>query len=207
MSQKATMKSKLNLAGWGVIQSGAICYARWEESVILKGLLALLTQRPEFRRLVQQIQKAEGLPALTGITETARPFVASELSAALKEPLLLVVADEAQALEMVDTLKALALTADDIVYMPDRDALPYERLISDHETTQQRMNALLRLADAQKHTLVVCSARALSQPVIPHTLLGASLNDLEQGLEVDLSLRHEHLYNLGFETGTDREDR
>ena len=79
--------------------------------MILKGLLALLTQRPEFRRLVQQIQKAEGLPALTGITETARPFVASALSAALKEPLLLVVADEAQALQVVDTLKAMAQSA------------------------------------------------------------------------------------------------
>jgi transcription-repair coupling factor (superfamily II helicase) len=174
--------------------------------VILKGLLALLTQRPEFRRLVQQIQKAEGLPALTGITETARPFVASALSAALKEPLLLVVADEAQALQMVDTLKALAQAADDIVYMPDRDALPYERLISDHETTQQRMNALLRLADAQKHTLVVCSARALSQPVIPSRELAASLYDLKPGLEVDLTLMLEHLYNLGYEPVTEVEE-
>ncbi len=174
--------------------------------MILKGLLTLLTQRPEFRRLVQQIQKAEGLPALTGITETARPFVASALSAALKEPLLLVVADEAQALQMVDTLKALAQAADDIVYMPDRDALPYERLISDHETTQQRMNALLRLADAQKHTIVVCSARALSQPVIPPKELAASLYDLEPGLEVDLTLMLEHLYNLGYEPVTEVEE-
>jgi transcription-repair coupling factor (superfamily II helicase) len=114
----------LHLAGWGVIQSEAICYARWEESVILKGLLTLLTQRPEFRRLVQQIQQAEGLPALTGITETSRPFVVAALSAALKEPLLLVVADEAQAQQVTDTLKAMALSADDIVFMPDRDALP-----------------------------------------------------------------------------------
>jgi len=174
--------------------------------VILKGLLTLLTQRPEFRRLVQQIQKAEGLPALTGITETARPFVASALSASLKEPLLLVVADEAQALQMVDTLKALAQAADDIVYMPDRDALPYERLISDHETTQQRMNVLLRLADAQKHTIVVCSARALSQPVIPPKELAASLYDLEPGLEVDLTLMLEHLYNLGYEPVTEVEE-
>ena len=72
--------------------------------MILKGLLTLLTQRPEFRRLVQQIQKAEGLPALTGITETSRPFVVGALSTALKEPLLLVVADEAQALQVVDLL-------------------------------------------------------------------------------------------------------
>src|SRR6202051_1220347 len=143
----------------GKHQERGICYARWEESVILKGLLALLTQRPEFRRLAQQIHKAEGLPALTVITETSRPFVVAALSVALKEPLLLVVADEAQALQVVDTLKAMAQSADDIVFMPDRDALPYERLISDHETTQQRMNALLRMIDGEQPTIVVCSAR------------------------------------------------
>src|SRR5260370_28927748 len=120
MSQKATMKSKLNLAGWGVIQSGAICYARWEESVILKGLLTLLTQRPEFRRLVQQLQKAEGLPALTGITETARPFVIAALSAALKEPLLLVVADETQAMQGTDILKAMVQEPGEVFCLPDR---------------------------------------------------------------------------------------
>ena len=154
------MESKLHLAGWADIQSEAICYARWEDCVILKGLLTLLTQRPEFRRLVQQIQQAEGLPALTGITETSRPLVVAALSAALKEPLLLLVAGEAQALQVTDTLKAMALSSDDIVFMPDRDALPYERLISDHETTQQRMNALLRLIDGEQPNLVWCVPRA-----------------------------------------------
>ncbi len=175
--------------------------------MILKGLLTLLTQRPEFRRLVQQIQKAEGLPALTGITETSRPFVVSALSAALKEPLLFVVADEAQALQVVDTLKAMVQSADDVIFMPDRDALPYERLISDHETTQQRMHALLRLIDGeQPGTIVVCSARALSQPIIPPRELAASLYDLEPGQEVDLTLMLEHLYNLGYEPVTEVEE-
>ncbi len=203
------MKSKLHLdlAGWGVIQSEAICYARWEERVILKGLLTLLTQRPEFRRLVQQIQEAEGLPALTGITETSRPFVVAALSAALKEPLLLVVADEEQAQQVVDTLKAMAASPGDIVFMPDRDALPYERLISDHETTQQRMNALMCMIDGeQPNLIVVCSARALSQPVIPPKELAASLYDLEPGQEVDLTLMLEHLYNLGYEPVTEVEE-
>ena len=45
----------------------------------LRGLLALQTQRAEFRRLVEQLRKGEGLPALTGITEAARPFVIAAL--------------------------------------------------------------------------------------------------------------------------------
>ena len=122
--------------------------------MILKGLLTLLTQRPEFRRLVQQLQKAEGLPALTGITETARPFVIAALSAALKEPLLLVVGDETQAMQVTDTLKVMVQEPGAVFCLPDRDALPYERLMSDAETTQQRMNALLNLAEAHRHTML-----------------------------------------------------
>ena len=118
--------------------------------MILKGLLTLLTQRPEFRRLVQQLQKAEGLPALTGITETARPFVIAALSAALKEPLLLVVGDETQAMQVTDTLKVMVQEPGAVFCLPDRDALPYERLMSDAETTQQRMDALLHLAEPHR---------------------------------------------------------
>jgi len=62
--------------------------------VTLQGLLALLAQRPEFRRLVEQLKKGEGLPALIGITESARPYVIAALASALKQPLLVVVEDE-----------------------------------------------------------------------------------------------------------------
>ena len=174
--------------------------------MILKGLLTLLTQRPEFRRLVQQLQKAEGLPALTGITETARPFVIAALSAALKEPLLLVVGDETQAMQVTDTLKVMVQEPDAVFCLPDRDALPYERLMSDAETTQQRMNALLHLAEPHRHTIVVCSARALTQPVIPPQELSASLYEMEPGQEVDLTSLLDHLYNLGYEPVTEVEE-
>ena len=71
----------------------------------LKGLLTLLTQRPEFRRLVQRLEDAEGLPALTGVTEAARPYVIAALASALKQPLLVIVASETQASLVADTLR------------------------------------------------------------------------------------------------------
>jgi transcription-repair coupling factor (superfamily II helicase) len=165
----------------------------------LQGLLALLTQRPDFRRLVQQLQDGEGLPALTGITEAARPFAIAALASTLKQPLLVVVADELQASQVTDTLKVLAERSGDVLYLPDRDALPYERLISDAATTQQRMNSLISLANRERGAIVVCSARVLTQPVIPPQELSAALYDLQPGQEVDLTLMLEHLYNLGYE--------
>ncbi|HYX49067.1 MAG TPA: hypothetical protein VE843_04965, partial [Ktedonobacteraceae bacterium] len=93
-----------------------------------------------------------------------------------------------------------------MLYLPDRDALPFERLISDALTTQQRMNTLICLTARDRNPIVVCSARVLTQPVIPPQELSASLYSLKPGQEVDLTLMLEHLYNLGYEPVTEVEE-
>ena len=100
---------------------------------------------------------------------------------------------------MVETLKAFVPGPSDVFYLPDRDALPYERLIGDTLTTQQRMQALLAMVERERTPLVVCSAHVLTQFIIPPQDLSATLFRLEPGLEVDLSSMLEHLYNLGYE--------
>jgi transcription-repair coupling factor (superfamily II helicase) len=174
--------------------------------VTLQGLLALLAQRPEFRNLLAQLRKGERLPALTGITEAARPFVIAALASALNEPILLVVEDEQQANQMAESLKQFVERPQDVFSLPDRDALPYERLLNDGLTTQQRMQALIAMTERGRNPLVVCSARVLTQPVIPPQELAASLYTLETGQEVDLMLMQEHLYNLGYEPVTEVEE-
>ena len=69
------------------------------------------------------------------------------------------------------------------------------------------MNALIAPdRRSNNRRIVVCSARALSQPVIPPQELAAALYDLEPGQEVDLTLMLEHLYNLGYEPVTEVEE-
>jgi transcription-repair coupling factor (superfamily II helicase) len=177
---------------------GALVMVHLEDDVTLQGLLTLLAQRPEYRRLVEQLRKMEGVPALTGITEAARPYVIATLASTLKQPLLIVVADEVQAGQVADTLKLLLPNPSDIFCLPDRDALPYERLIGDALTTQQRMQALIAMVERERTPIVVCSARVLTQPVIPPQELTASLYTLQPGQEVDLTMMLEHLYNLGY---------
>ena len=165
----------------------------------LQGLLALLTQRPEYRRLIEQLRNAEGVPALTGITEAARPFVVVALASTLQQPLLVVAPDEEQASQLVEALKVFHPRPTDICFLPDRDALAYERLIGDALTTQQRMQAMITLVEGKQRTpIVVCSARALTQPIIPPRELATSLFSLQPGQEIDLTLMLEQLYNLGY---------
>src|SRR5215472_16623887 len=175
------------------------CAVCWRTTLTLHGLVSLLTQRPEYRRLIENLQKAEDVPALTGITEAARPFVIAALASTLKQPLLIVVNDEVAASQMAETLKLFVSGPSDVFYLPDRDALPYERLIGDAETTQKRMQALIAMVERERTPIIICSAHALTQPIIPPQELSASLFRLETGLEVDLSMMLEHLYNLGYE--------
>ncbi len=102
-----------------------------------------------------------------------------------------------------------------VVFFPDRDALPYERLIEGAETMQLRMGALARLARASRKTqkpsqaaaksppqpglVVVASARALTQPVIPPEELRGVLVELRVGEEIDLEALLEQSYRLGYE--------
>lgn len=172
----------------------------------LQGLLEILIQRPEFRRLVENIHKAEGMPALTGITESARPFVISALASALKQPLLVVVDDELQASQMAEQLQVFAREPKVVYFLPDRDALPYERLMSDGTTTQQRMQALIAMVQQERDVVVICAARVLTQPIIPAKELFAALYTLKPGQEVDLHAMLEHLFNLGYEPVTEVEE-
>lgn len=165
----------------------------------LQGLLTILTQRPEFRRLSEKLQNTEGIPALTGITEAARTYVVASLAVSFKQPILLVVSDEHEATQAVEILKSFVPNPSDVFCLPDRNALPYERLIGDALTTQQRMQALMAMVERERTPVVVCSARALTQLIIPPDELAASIFRLQTGQEVDLNMLIEHLYNLGYE--------
>ena len=165
----------------------------------LQGLLTLLQQRPEYRRLIERLKQAEGVPALTGITEAARPYVIATIASTLKQPLLIVMSDELHANQMAETLKAFLPNPSDIFCLPDRDALPYERLIGDAETTQQRLQAQIALVERERTPIVTCSARALTQLMIPPQELASTLFKLEPGMEVDLTSMLEQLYNLGYQ--------
>src|SRR6185437_4750830 len=94
-----------------------------------------------------------------------------------------------------------ALLGREVPVLPylDRDALPYERLMPDVESVQTRMRALTTLIRAAGACVVVCSARALTQPILPPRELREALLELRPGLQLDPRLLLEHLLGLGYE--------
>ncbi len=198
----------------------------------LRGLLLLLAARPEFGRLRERIAPGARSPLLTGVGEAARPYLVATLAAELARPVLYVVRESEAVAPTADALSVLLGRETPVLPYLDRDALPYERLMSDADTVRTRMRALMALAHRpsthgggtgngrQRQAgeplesslpstrgggaggqvcVVVCSARALTQPVLPPRELQGVLLELRAGLELDPRALLEHLLSLGYE--------
>jgi transcription-repair coupling factor (superfamily II helicase) len=170
-------------------------------------LLPLLAGRPELQRLQKALAPGEGAPVLTGVAEAAKPYVVATLALSLKRPLLYVLDSQDSAERSVEALKGLVGNDASVLLYPDRDALPYERLIPDSRTVQQRMNVLTAFAQPEpKPVIAVCSARALAQPVMPPDVFADALLELRSGLALDPRHLLQRLMEMGYEMAVEVED-
>jgi transcription-repair coupling factor (superfamily II helicase) len=179
----------------------------------LQGLLPLLMERPELRRLVEQLDTGYTPPELHGVSEAGKPYLLAALHRALSRPMLVVTQDEQRARDMAETVRVLTGRPEQALLFPDRDALPYERMIENAETMQLRMGALARLANGKKDLharesapIIFASARALTQPIIPQDELRGMLLEIVPGEEMDLELLLERCYLLGYEAVAEVEE-
>jgi len=63
-----------------------------------------------------------------------------------------------------------------LVFLPDADVLPYERLVVDSRTTNERITTLSKLAKKSEHVVVVSSiGAALRKTLNPNTFENASI--------------------------------
>ncbi len=175
----------------------------------LQGLLPLLIERPELRRLVEHLDTGYAPPELHGVSDAGKPYLLAALHSALHRPLLVVAQDEQRAKDMAETVRALTGRPEQALLFPDRDALPYERMIENAETMQLRMGTLARLAHASAQDtapIIFASVRALTQPIIPLDELRGMLLELRAGEEMDLELLLERCYLLGYEAVAEVEE-
>src|SRR5215469_17668712 len=165
----------------------------------LRGLLPLLANRPEFRRLLERLNNQSESPVLSGVVEAAKPYIVAALAVSLDRPVLYVVRDAGEAERVTDTL--IGLIGRDFPVLPyaDRDALPYERLMPDALSVQSRMNVLTALTRPAGAMVIICSARALSQPVMPPEEFAQAIVELSTGLSLDPRILLQHLLSLGYE--------
>ncbi len=172
----------------------------------LRGLLPLLAERHEFRRLREILSTTGAAPVLNGVTESAKPYLVAALAVALDRPVLYVVRDNEEVDRTCDALTGLIGRDFPVLPYADRDALPYERLLPDAESVKSRMNVLTALSRPAGAMIVVCSDRALSQPVMPSEEFAQSIVELRDGLQLDPRILLQHLLSLGYQSVPEVED-
>src|SRR3972149_10101998 len=115
-------------------------------SMDLSRLLSFATSVPPLGQLRQQMSTS-GAVGRAVVLEEAKSFVLACLATQQPRPYLLVTARSDRARQFAEEL-SIWLGAEELVWLfPEPDGRPYERVVSDLSTTQQRLRVMTRLSE------------------------------------------------------------
>ena len=172
----------------------------------VRDLLADAETLPAFSRAAAHLKGGAGRIRLSGLTDTAKPLLYAQLYHAISRPLIVLVANNRAAEELLPVLQSFceltgAASADSVVYLPARDVLPFENLSPHPEIQEARAKALWRIATGAVSIVVVpfASSAVLLRESAYYRDLGRVVRHPEA---VDLEELVEHLNVVGY-TRTD----
>ena len=179
----------------------------------LSGLLPLLNDIPAYRQLTSALRtlaaEAYPLPLLAA----ARPYLLAALRRDLGAPLLVVVAQAEEAKALHGQLRTWSAAPAQVLFYPEPEALPYERLGTETVTMRQRLAVLARLGGIQPcegsetfarldAAIVVTTVRGLMHRTIARHDLAGHTQVLRQGQHLDLSTLLQQLLAMGYQAVT-----
>ena len=117
------------------------------------------------------------------------------LAATSNTPLLIITTSTRHAEELSQEISSW-IGKDLVVNFPAWETLPHERLSPKADTVTARFKALNKISD-QKVRVIVCSVRALLQPIIANNL-NTSIIKIQQGLNLHMQELMNQLIRFGF---------
>src|SRR3990172_3161886 len=105
----------------------------------LSGLLEALSSAPAFRRVAERLRQGEG--CATPVPPGARPYLIAALCRELRRPMLVIASGPEAARDLVSQLQLWLEGEHTPLLLPESDVFPYERLLPDQATAQQRLRA------------------------------------------------------------------
>ena len=142
----------------------------------LSGLLSTIERAAEFEQLANALGQARAATAV--LPSAAKAWLVSALWDTLRLPLVLLTPRPEGARRLSDQLQAILGEEAPVYLFPEREALPYERLVPDAATFHQRLQALTMLTRGQANgspPLIVSSLMGASQRTLPrHTFITVS---------------------------------
>ena len=158
---------------------------------------------PVFLRVASHLKEGTGRIRVSGLTPTAKALVLVLLRRAAGRPVIMIVADNRAADELLPVLQGFAeLTGaaepDSIVKLPTRDVLPYQNLSPHPEIQEERATSLWKIATGAASIIVA--------PIAATTIRLASTEyytdlarTLRRGETFDTESLIQHLNTVGYD--------
>ena len=164
----------------------------------LSVLGSLLESAPQYRSILDEVRRPRA-DAKVQVLASAAPFVLATLARSLDAPALVVTPRPEQARRMYEQVSLWSDPAATVLHFPENESLPFERLVSDADTTRQRLDALSVLAGSEEcQPLVVASASALTQKTIDPDRFRSSSHTLRRGDTVEMEELLERWRRMGY---------
>ena len=153
----------------------------------LSALGSLLEAVPQYQSMRAEVQGTRA-HARAQVLVNAVPFTLATLSRSLGVPTLVITPRPEDARRIYEQVSIWSGPDARVMHFPENESLPFERLVSDVDTTHQRLEVLSTLSEGgDVAPLVVASAAAVVQKTIERDRFLSSSHVLRQGdcLELD----------------------
>ena len=152
----------------------------------LSALGNLLETVPQYQQLKKALSRSHARVQAQVIGE-AVPFTVATLWKALRVPMLVITARPEEARRLHEQLAAWSGVAESVLHFPETETLPFERLVSDIDTTQERLRTLSKLVGGSVECpVVVASTAAAAQKTLDRDTFVSGSHTLSRGQAIDL---------------------
>ena len=151
----------------------------------LSVLSDVLESAPQFERLRSSMGQTKAHVRLQ-VLPNGVPMTLATLARNVDVPVLLVVPRPDEARRLYEQISLWSADERSVLHFPESETLPFERLVTDADTEQQRIGVLARLLDHDADTrpasnIIIASASAISQKTISRESFEKSLHRLVPG--------------------------
>jgi transcription-repair coupling factor (superfamily II helicase) len=168
----------------------------------VRELFADVEKLPVFSRVASHLKEGTGRMGVSGVTPTAKALLLVLLQRAAGRPLIVIVADNRAAENLLPVLQGFAeLTGaadpDSIVTLPTRDVLPFQNLSPHPEIQEERATALWKIATGAV-SIVVAPIAATTIRLASTEYYTDLARTIRRGETFDTEALLQHLNTVGY---------
>ena len=175
----------------------------------LIGLFSLLDRLPASRDLLDRVKSGQRVQQME-VPDSAKPFLLAAMWHRLEVPMLAIVPRPEEARRLHDELVSYLGPEAPAYLFPEPEVLPFERLVADAGSSNQRMLAMSMLLQARgsgsasdgamaQAPLIVASTAAVLRKTISAAAMESARHTLEMGMKVSVSQIFSRWVDLGYQ--------